>query len=131
MGICEKDGYILNCNENEIMKKIEATIQSKKIGIVSDALTGIVGRFTILEGNGRGSGKRQSIRSGRGTNTITAEYNKVAIISTIVDDSIVEKVSKTIEEAAFTGGNSDGIISISDVTSVLNIGSKKKNSEAL
>ena len=114
-----------------LMKKIEATIQSKKISIVQDALTGIVGGFTILEGNGRGSGKRQSIGSGRGTNTITAEYNKVAIISTIVDDSIVEKVSKTIEEAAFTGGNSDGIISISDVTSVLNIGSKKKNSEAL
>ena len=113
------------------MKRIEATIQSNKVNVVADAIKEIVGGFTILEGNGRGSGKRQNIRSGRGTNTITAEYNKVAIVSTIVDDSIVEKVSEAIEEAAFTGGNSDGIIVVNNIESVLNIGSKKKNSEAL
>ena len=113
------------------MKKIEATIQSNKVSMVSDALNGIVGGFTILEGNGRGSGKRQSIRSGRGTNTITAKYNKVAILSTIVDDSMVEKVSKAIEEIVFTGENGDGIIVVSNIESVLNIGTKKKNSEAL
>ena len=113
------------------MKKIEATIQSNKVSVVSDALNGIVGGFTILEGNGRGSGKRQSIRSGRGTNTVTAEYNKVAILTTIVDDSMVEKVSKAIEEIVFTGENGDGIIVVSNIESVLNIGTKKKNSEAL
>jgi nitrogen regulatory protein P-II 1 len=113
------------------MKKIEATIQSNKVSTVSDALNGIVGGFTILEGNGRGSGKRQSIRSGRGTNTVTAEYNKVAILTTIVDDSMVEKVSKAIEEIVFTGENGDGIIVVSNIESVLNIGTKKKNSEAL
>ena len=113
------------------MKRIEATIQINKISIVSDVITGLVGGFTILEGNGRGSGKRQSIRSGRGTNTITAEYNKVAIISTIVDDSIVEKVSKAIEESVFTGENSDGIIAVSNIESVLNISSKKMDNEAL
>jgi len=113
------------------MKKIEATIQNSKVRIVSDAITGIVGGFTIIEGNGRGSGKRQNIGSERGTNTIVSEYNKVSIITTIVDDSIVEKVSKTIEEAAFTGENSDGIIVVSNIESVLNIESKKKNSEAL
>ena len=80
MGICEKDGYILNCNENEIMKKIEATIQSNKIDLVTDALKEIVGGFTIVEGNGRGSGKRQNIGTERGTNRIIAKYNKVAII---------------------------------------------------
>ena len=127
----KKIGYILSCNEYIVMKRIEATIQINKISIVSDAITGLVGGFTILEGKGRGSGKRQNIGSGRGTNTITAEYNKVAIVSTIVDDSIVEKVSEAIEEAAFTGGNSDGIIVVSNIESVLNIGSKKKNSEAL
>ena len=41
------------------MKRIEATIQGNKIGAVSDALNDIVGGFTILEGNGRGSGERQ------------------------------------------------------------------------
>jgi|TARA_B110000438_G_scaffold290557_1_gene326418 nitrogen regulatory protein P-II 1 len=113
------------------MKKIEVTIQSNKISMVSDALNEIVGGFTILEGKGRGSGKRQSIGSSRGTNTITAEYNKVAIVSMIVDDSIVEKVSKVIEEVVFTGVSGDGIIVVSNIESVLNIGTKKKNSEAL
>ena len=101
------------------------------MNIVTDSINEIVRGFTILEGNGRGLGKRQNIRSGRGTNTMIAEYNKVAIISTIVDDSIVDKVSQAIEEAVFTGENSDGIIVVSNIESVLNISSKKKNSEAL
>ena len=113
------------------MKKIEATIQNNKIDIVTDAIKEIVGGFTIMEGNGRGSGKRQNIGTGRGTNTVIANYNKVAIISTIVDDEIVEKVTKIIEDAVFTGETSDGIIAITDVESVLNISSKEKNSKAL
>ena len=113
------------------MKKIEATVQVNKIKTISDAITGIVGGFTILEGNGRGSGKRQNIRSERGTKIITAEYNKVAIISTIVDDAIVEKVCKIIEEEAYSGENTDGIIAISNIDNVFNIGTKKKDSEAL
>lgn len=113
------------------MKRIEATIQSNKIGVVSDAINDIVGGFTILEGNGRGSGARQEIRSGRGTGTITAEYNKVAIISTIVNDSDVEKVSSAIADAAFTGKGGDGIIVVTNVESILNIASKKRDSEAL
>ena len=114
-----------------LMKKIEATIQANKINLISDAITGIVGGFTVMEGNGRGSGKRQKIRSERGTKTIRAEYNKVAIISTIVEDSMVEKVCKIIEDEAYTGENTDGIISISNVDYVFNIGTKKKDSEAL
>ena len=113
------------------MKKIEATIQTNKVNAVTDSINKIVGGFTILEGNGRGSGKRQNIRSERGTNITIAEYNKVSVISTIVDDSIVEKVSKIIEESIFSGGEEDGIIVISNIESVLNIGTKKKNSEAL
>ena len=121
----------MNLQGIKLMKKIEAIIQKNKLSIVSDAITGIVGGFTIMEGNGRGSGKRQNIRSDRGTNTITAEFNQVVTLTTIVDDLIVEKVSKTIEEAAYTGNNSDGIIVISNIESVLNIASKKKNSEGI
>ena len=121
----------MNCNENEVMKKIEATVQSNKIDLVTDALKEIVGGFTIIEGNGRGSGKRQNIGTERGTNRIIAKYNKVAIISTIVDDSKVEKVSKIIEDLTFTGEPSDGIIAISNIESVLNISSKEKDSKAL
>ena len=121
----------MNLLQSKLMKKIEATIQANKINLISDAITGVVGGFTVIEGNGRGSGKRQEIRAERGTKTIKAEYNKVAIISTIVEDSIVEKVCKIIEEEAYTGEDIDGIISISNVDNVFNIGTKKKDSEAL
>ena len=113
------------------MKKIEATIQRSKINIISEAIDGMVTGFTVMEGNGRGSGKRQSIGSGRGTNTMIAKYNKVALITTIVDDLMVEKVTKVIEEAAFTGETNDGIIAVSTIESVLNISSKEKDSKAL
>ena len=110
------------------MKKIEAIIQSNKINILTDELNGIVSGFTITEGKGKGSGKRQKIGSSRGTISKTAEFNKVSVINTIVDDSIVEKVSKIIEETVFTG-EEDGIIAISDIENVVNIGTKKKNSD--
>ena len=113
------------------MKRIEATIQGNKVGSVSNAINDVVGGFTILEGNGRGSGARQTIRAGRGTGTFVAEYNKVATISTIVDDSQVDAVIAAISEAAFTGNGGDGIIVTSNVEDVVNIASKKKGSEAL
>jgi len=113
------------------MKKIEATIQIDKTGIVSDAIKEIVGGFTVLEGNGRGSGERQTIRAGRGTGSFIAEFNKVAIISTIVEDSEVDKVVQAISNAVFSGKSGDGIITISEIQDVVNIASKKTGSEAL
>ena len=113
------------------MKRIEATIQTDKINPVSDALKGIVGGFSILEGKGRGSGKRQTIRKGRGTGTFIAEFNKVATISTIVDESKVDQVITAISDAAFSGKPGDGIIAISTIEDVVNIASKKRGSEAL
>ena len=80
---------------------------SAQIGAVTEAINDIVGGFTILEGKGRGSGARQEMRSGRGTGTITAEYNQVATISTIADDSEVEKISTAIADAAFIGKGGD------------------------
>ena len=113
------------------MKKIEATIQAIKVGAASNAINDLVGGFSILEGNGRGSGKRQIVRSGRGTGTVVSDYNKVSVISTIVKDSEVEKISEIILNAAFTGENGDGIIAVSNIESVLNITTKKKSSESL
>ena len=113
------------------MKRIEATIQVDKLGTVSDAIKGIVGGYTILEGNGRGSGTRQTMRAGRGTGTFVAEFNKVATVSTIVEDSKVEAVIKAISDASFSGKAGDGIITITTVDDVLNIASKKRGSEAL
>ena len=92
--------------------------KATKIGAVTDAINDLVGGFTVLEGKGRGSGVRQEMRSGRGTGTVTAEYNKVATVSTIVDDVDVEKVSTAIADAAFTGKGGDGIIVVSNVESI-------------
>ena len=113
------------------MKRIEATIQATKIAAVTEAINDIVGGFTILEGKGRGSGIRQQIRSGRGTGSITAEYNEVATVSTVVNDSDVEKISTAIANAAYTEKGGDGIIIVSSIENVLNIASKKSGSEAL
>lgn len=113
------------------MKRIEATIQADKAGAVSDAIKELVGGFTILEGNGRGSGTRQTMRAGRGTGTFVAEFNKVATVSTIVEDSKVEAVIKAISDASYTGKAGDGIIVVSTVDDVVNIASKKRGSEAL
>lgn len=113
------------------MKRIEATIQTDKTGPVSDAIKDLVGGYTILEGNGRGSGQRQTIRAGRGTGTFLAEFNKVATVSTIVDDSKVEAVIKAISDAAFSGKAGDGIIVVSAVDDARNIASKKRGLEAL
>ena len=113
------------------MKRIEATIQHDKSGAVSDAIKELVGGFTILEGSGRGSGQRQTIRAGRGTGTFLAEFNKVATVSTIVDDSKVEAVINAISDAAYSGKAGDGIITVSTVDDVRNIASKKRGSEAL
>ncbi|HSB83485.1 MAG TPA: P-II family nitrogen regulator [Nitrosarchaeum sp.] len=113
------------------MKRIEATIQVDKAGAVSDAIKELVGGFTILEGNGRGSGTRQTMRAGRGTGTFVAEFNKVATVSTIVEDSKVEAVIKAISDASYTGKAGDGIIVVSTVDDVVNIASKKRGSEAL
>jgi nitrogen regulatory protein P-II 1 len=113
------------------MKKIEATIQINKVDVVANAISDIVDGFTVLEGNGRGSGKRQIVRSGRGTGTMVTDYNKVAIISTIVKDSEVEKISEVIVKVVFTGENGEGSIAVSDIDSILNISTKKKCSESL
>ena len=113
------------------MKRIEATIQTDKVSAVSEAIKEKVGGFTILDGDGRGSGKRHTIRSGRGTGTIEAEYNKVSTVTTIVDDSQAESIVSVIADAASTGNNGDGIIVVSNVDGVTNIASKKSGSEAL
>lgn len=131
-----------NCNKcvksflNELykkvaMKRIEATIQTRKLSAVADAISDTVGGFTVLEGRGRGSGKRQTVRLGRGTGSVVAEYNQVTSISTIVGDEDVDKVIEAISGAAYTGEAGDGIITVQDVINVTNISSKKSGNEAL
>ena len=75
--------------------------------------------------------RSDQIRSGRGTGSITAEYNEVATISTIANEADVEKIATAIADAAFTGKGGDGIVVVTNVENILNTASKKSGSEAL
>ena len=113
------------------MKRVSATILSGKLSVVADAINDIVGGFTVLEGRGRGSGKRQTIRLGRGTGSTLAEYNQVVTVFTLVPDADVTKVTDAIAGAAHTGKPGDGIIVVEDIANVTNISTKKSGDEAL
>ena len=75
--------------------------------------------------------RSDQIRSGRGTGSITAEYNEVVTISTIANEADVEKISTAIVDTAFTGKGGDGIVIVTNVENILNTASKKNGSEAL
>lgn len=113
------------------MKRIEAIVQADKLKAVVDALEGKVGGFIALDGKGRGSGARPTVRMGRGTGTMKADFNKVVSIVSIVDDADVQSVINAITDAAYTGTAGDGIIITSTMDDVVNISTKKKGSEAL
>lgn len=113
------------------MKRVEAIVQADKVKAVVDALDGKVGGFVTVDGKGRGSGARPTVRMARGTGTMKAEYNQVASIMTIVDDDQVDVTVDAISGAVYTGTAGDGIVTISTVDDVINITTKKKGSEAL
>ncbi len=113
------------------MKRVEAIVQANKLKTVVDALEGKVGGFVVSESKGRGSGARPTLRMGRGTGTMTAEYNQVATIVTIVDDTKLDSTINILSDATYTGNSGDGIIVVSTVDEVVNIASKKRGSAAL
>ena len=113
------------------MKRVTAVVQADKMKNVVDALEGKVGGFLALDGKGRGSGARPTVRMGRGTGTMKAEFNNVASIVTVVEDSQLNATVDAISDAVYTGTAGDGIIIVSSVDEVINIASKKRGSEAL
>lgn len=113
------------------MKRIEAFVPADKLQAVADALDGKVGGFLALEGKGRGSGARPTVRMARGTGTMKAEYNKIVSVVTVVDDAQATEAIDAISGAVHTGTSGDGIILVSAVDDAVNIATKKKGSQAL
>ena len=113
------------------MKRIEAIVPADRLPDVATALEGKVGGFLAWEGKGQGSAARPTIRTGRGTGTIQAPFNRVASIVTIVDDNAVDQAINIISGAAHTGKTGDGVIFVSAVESATNIATKKQGSAAL
>ena len=116
----------------ENMKRIEAIVHSEKIPELNEELKKIgLSGCTIVDGKGRGKGEKPMVQSGRGTGKYTSEFSARSNLSTVVDDSEVDKVVKTILDAASTGSPGDGKIFITTVAEAIDIGTQKRGNEAL
>ena len=109
------------------MKRIDAYIPTAKRNSVIDALVGLgVEGVTFVKGNGKGQRKRPTIGGNRGTTKTISEYNEIDYITTVVDDSKINKVVDTIMDTAHTGLNVDGKIFVYTVEESYDITSRRK-----
>ena len=102
------------------MKKVEAIIQPDKVEDVKKALAGIglkglnVGK---IDGFTRDTLRRQAVRS--------AEYDvdvvPMGMITTVVEDEVLERAVAAIKDAASTGRSRDGRIFVSEIAQAVNI----------
>ena len=114
------------------MKRLETIVKSDRLSDVVHAVRSAGAKgVTVTSIKGQGSGDRPMLRSGRGTTQFRAEYNNMDSVMAIVDDSEVSKIISAITESCYTGNSGDGIIVVTDVVQVVNIASKKTDSEAL
>lgn len=112
------------------MKKIEAIIRPFKLEDVKVALVtaGIVG-MTVSEVRGFGRQKGQVERY-RGSE-FTVEFLQKLKLEIVVDDSDVDTVVSSIQEAARTGEIGDGKIFISAVETVIRIRTGDRDGDAI
>ena len=114
------------------MKRLETIVKSDRLSDVVHAIRSAGAKgVTVTSIKGQGSGERPMLRSGRGTTQFRAEYNSMDSVMAIVDDSEVSKIVSAITESCYTGKSGDGIIVVTDVVQVVNIASKKTDSDAL
>ena len=102
-------------------KRVEAFIISEKIDSVLFALESLNLQATFYESRGMGKGEKETVRSGRGTETIKMPYSTRRTVVTIVDDSRVHDAIIAIKESASTGKANAGIIVISPVEEIISI----------
>ena len=112
------------------MKKIEAIIRPAKVGDVCAALDkvghpGIT--ITEIEGHGKQKGIEQEFRG----KTYKTELMTKARIEIVVNDAEVNKVTKAIREAAYTGKVGDGKIFIYPVEDVVRIRTSERGGIAV
>ncbi|QMU54039.1 MAG: P-II family nitrogen regulator [Nitrosopumilus sp.] len=114
------------------MKRLETIVKSDRLSNVVHAIRSAGAKgVTVTSIKGQGSGDRPMLRSGRGTTQFRAEYNNMDSVMAIVDDSEVSKIISAITQSCYTGNSGDGLVIVTDVVQVVNIASKKIDSEAL
>lgn len=112
------------------MKKIEAIIKPFKFEDVKEAvvLAGIQGMtVTDVKGFGRQKGH---VEIYRGSELEVLLIPKIKI-EVVVPDSLVEKVVKTIQEKAYTGGVGDGKIFVIPVEDAIRIRTNERGEQAI
>lgn len=111
-------------------KKIEAFIREEKFDDVKKALNdvGIVGMNVIeVHGHGRQGGVTLAWRTGTYKLDMLPRYQ----VNIVLSDHNLDKVLETIQRAAFTGQQGDGLIFVYDVADVIRIRTNERGAEAL
>ena len=117
------------------MIKIEIIVRPERIGGVTEALdaSGCTGYYYAnITGQGRQGGVE--VITGRGGQTTTKSAVPKTLITTVVDESIVDKVIDAVIEAARTpnGGNiGDGKIFVSSLEQVIRIRTGETGEKAI
>jgi nitrogen regulatory protein P-II 1 len=112
------------------MKLVEVIIKPFKLEDVKEALAdiGITGMtVSDVKGYGRQQGHSELYRGAE----YVVDFVAKTKISLVVNDDIVQKVSKTIVEAAKTGKIGDGKIFVSPIEDVIRIRTGETGSEAV
>lgn len=111
------------------MKRVEAILAPEKLTAVNSALknAGVSG-VIVNPGKGRGAGKREA---GYARGYYLPKFHPRTSIMTVVEDSKVEAVLNAILSVASTNSPGDGKIFISTVDDAVDIGSKRKGTDAV
>lgn len=112
------------------MKKIEAIVRASKFDEVKEALAEKdINFFTFYEVKGYGHQKSES-RSYRGA-VYDVGYIARIKLEIIVSEAFLETALQTIEIAAKTGEQGDGLIYVSDLLKTINIRTGNTGSNAI
>jgi nitrogen regulatory protein PII len=108
----------------DIMKKIEAIVPSSEMQATFDALEKMGINFSYYDIKGRGQTPRREEELDMGAGRVRAreEFNTNALIMTVVNDSMEEKVVDTIRKSS----NADGKIFVSELKDAIDIRSGQR-----
>jgi nitrogen regulatory protein P-II 1 len=104
-----------------MMKKIEAILPSSEMDATFSVLEKMGVNFSYVNIKGRGQIPRQEVESGRGTGMVREEFNTNALIMTVVNDSMAEKVIDTILKSSSTESAGWGKIFVSELKDAIDI----------
>ncbi len=113
------------------MQKIEAIIRPEKLDAVKNALAGAgVSGLNIVHVTGRGV-QKGIVHMGRGGESYEVDMLPKVKIEVVVADSNVEKLVKTICDAASTGHIGDGKIFVLPVADAIRVRTGERGDAAL